>query len=220
MPYKLPFKLIDKVRFQPWVGKNCNSRVPRLLVLGMSHYSWGDKNLPDYFVTNEVIRHQVRPDAKEQFFTNIIATCIGHLPSGEERVAFWHSVAFYNYIQEFVGDSPRRSHAYELWQRSEPAFEKILLRLRPQLVLVIGVLNWGSIANLNGWSGNRLRHVPEPKYADTWWYPVGDGKAALAFHVKHMSAGYNFRKFAALFHEAEQVAIKGWHRKSITAPGN
>jgi hypothetical protein len=150
----------------------------------------------------------------------MIATSIGHLPSEEEQVEFWHSVAFYNYIQEFVGDSPRKPHAYELWQRSEQAFAEVLLRVRPQLVLVIGVLNWGNIANLNGWNGEKLRHAPEPRYADTWWYPVGAGEAALALHVKHMSAGYNFRKFAALFHEAEQVAKEGWHSTSIAAPGN
>ena len=77
--------------------------------------------------------------------------------------------------------------------------------MKPQIVLVIGRLNWGNIADLNGWSGNRLRNAPAPKYADTWWYPVGDGDAALAFHVKHMSAGYNFRKFTPLFQEAEKV---------------
>jgi len=64
MAYKLPYKPIKKVRFQPWVGKNYNSRVPRLLILGMSHYSWGDEDLPDYFVTNAVILHRVAPDVK------------------------------------------------------------------------------------------------------------------------------------------------------------
>jgi len=58
MAYKLPYQPIVKVRFQPWVGKNYNSRIPKLLILGMSHYSWGDENLPDYFVTNDVILHQ------------------------------------------------------------------------------------------------------------------------------------------------------------------
>jgi hypothetical protein len=47
-----------------------------------------------------------------------------------------------------------------------------------------------------------------------------DGDAALAFHVKHASAGYNFRKFAALFHEAEQVAKAGWHRAAIANSGS
>jgi hypothetical protein len=185
----------------------------------MSHYSWGDEDLPDYFVTNAVIlyRSVTRPAGK--FFTNIIATAIGHLPSNDEQIEFWHSVAFYNYIQDFVGDSPRRLHAYELWQRSEQSFAEVLLRLRPQLMLVIGQLNWGNIANLNGWSGANLRHASEPRYADTWWYPQGDGEAALAFHVKHMSAGYNFRKFAPMFREAEQVAKKGWHAKSTGNPG-
>lgn len=220
MPYKLPFKPIKKVRFQPWVGQNYSSRVPRLLVLGMSHYSWGDEELPDHFVTNAVILHRIATRPAGKFFTNINATANGHLPSKEEQIEFWQSVAFYNYIQEFVGDSPRRLHAYEFWQRSEQSFAEVLLRLRPQLVLVVGQLNWGNIANLNGWSGANLSHAPEPRYADTWWYRVGDESASLAFHVKHTSAGYNFRKFAPLFHEAEKVAKKGWHTKPVAAPCN
>jgi hypothetical protein len=167
MEYKLPYKPIEGVRFQPWVGKNFASRVPRLLVVGMSHYSWGDKNLPDYWVTNAVILHRISGDVRNKFLTNIIATCIGHLPSDEERVEFWHSVAFYNYIQEFVGNSPRRAHAYELWARAEPALAQVLRALSPQLILVVGILNWGNIANLNGWDGDNLLRAPDARYAGT-----------------------------------------------------
>ena len=209
MEYKLPYKQIKGVRFQPWVGENFASRVPRLLLVGMSHYSWGDKNLPDYWVTNAVILQRISGAVRSKFLTNIIATCIGHLPSDEERVEFWHSVAFYNYIQEFVGDSPRQLHNYKLWLKSGPAFAAVIRTLRPELVLVVGVLNWGNIANLNGWEGGKLLRAPEARYGETWWYPVEVDGAALAFHVKHTSTGYNFRKFAPLFREAETVAMAG-----------
>src|SRR5580698_479940 len=106
MPYKLPYKPIKNVRFQPWVGEKYDSRSPKLLVLGMSHYPWeGHERIPDYFKTNAVIRDWSTSQRTKKFFTNIIATCKGHLPSDKERVEFWNLVAFYNYIQEFMGDS-------------------------------------------------------------------------------------------------------------------
>jgi hypothetical protein len=181
----------------------------------MSHYPWeGHEKIPDDFITNEVIRHWSTSQRTEKFFTTIFATCRGHLPNDKERIEFWNSVAYYNYIQEFVGDSPRQSHPYELWPRYEPAFAEVLSRLKPQLVLVIGRLNWGNIPDLTGWEGHKLEDAPEPKYADTWWYSVGGRQTALAFHIKHPSAGYNFRKFAPLFRKAEQVAVAGWKGES------
>jgi hypothetical protein len=210
MTYKLPYKPIEGVRFQPWVGENYRSGVRKLLVLGMSHYRWEkEQKTPDYFITNSVIGHWSTSKETRKFFTNIAGTCIGHIPNTLEREKFWDAVAFYNYIQEFVGDAPRQSHDYKLWQRSEPAFAKVLLRLKPKMVLVIGRRNWRYIASLNRSSGERLRHAPEPKFANTWRYPVGSGETALAFHVKHTSAGYNFRKFWPLFQDAEKSVISG-----------
>lgn len=207
MQFKLPYKPIKKVLFQPWVGRDYDTRSPKLLVLGMSHYQGENRaNTPDYFFTNSVIRYWSTSQQTKKFFTNIVATCIGHLPKNGERGQFWDSVAFYNYIQEFVGNSPRQPHAYELWEHSEPAFAEVLLRLRPQLVLVLGLQNWENITSLNRWDRKKLRYAPEPRYAEACSYPVGNGKAALAFHIKHVSAGYNFRKFAPLFREAERVA--------------
>jgi hypothetical protein len=206
MMYKLRYEPIKKVRFQPWIGQNCDSRSPKLLVLGTSHSRWEKvKKTPDYFITNSVIGYWSTSKQTKKFFSNIAATCTGHLPSYEERVEFWNSVAFYNYIQEFVGASPRQPHPHELWVRSEPAFAGVLNRFKPELILVIGLRNWENITRLNRWDRKKLRCAPEPGYAEACWYPVGDGRAALAFHVKHVSAGYNFRKFAPLFREAERV---------------
>jgi hypothetical protein len=177
----------------------------------MSHYQWEvEKKTPDYFITNSVIGHWSTSRETRKFFTNIIATCTGNLPTTDERIEFWDSVAFYNYIQEFVGSAPRQAHSYGLWERSHPAFAEVMLRLKPQLVLVIGLLNWGNIDGLDGWYGRNLSLAPKPRYNQTWWYPLGHGNVALALHVKHMSSGYNFRDFAPMFAEAERAAIRGW----------
>jgi hypothetical protein len=142
--------------------------------------------------------------ASGQFFTNIAATCTGWLPNESERQHFWNSVAFYNYVQQFVGNSPRQHHQPELWERSHAAFSAVLRVLNPQLILVIGVTNWNNISN-DGWAGESLSGAPESRYAETHWYPTGENGKALAFHVKHTSAGYNFRKFAPLYASAVEL---------------
>jgi hypothetical protein len=71
MTCKLPYRPIEDVRFQPWAGENYRSRVPKLLVLGMSHYRWEEKQkTPDYFITNSVILHWSTSKETRKFFTN------------------------------------------------------------------------------------------------------------------------------------------------------
>ena len=202
--YKLPFDRIEGVYFQPWVGNQYAARNPRLLIIGMSHYSWDADEIPSYFVTNYVIHDRISRRASGQFFTNIAATCTGWLPNESERQELWSSVAFYNYIQQFVGNSPRQRHNEELWECSHPAFRAVLRVLKPQLILVIGVTNWNNISN-DGCAGEPLAGAPELQYAQTHWYPTRANARALAFHVKHTSAGYNFRKFAPLYASAVRL---------------
>lgn len=90
---KLTYKPIENVCFQPWVGRNYKIRTPRLLVVGMSHYDWDGRNVPKYFVTNEVVQGRMSGKYTSQFFTNIVATCKGRLPNDEDKEQFWQSVA-------------------------------------------------------------------------------------------------------------------------------
>jgi hypothetical protein len=143
---KLPYKPIQNVCFQPWVGKNYKKRTPRLLVVGMSHYDWDGRNVPKYFVTNEVVQGRMSGEYTSQFCTNIVATCKGRIPNDEEKEQFWQSVAFYNYIQEFVGTSPRKKHAYVVGHFASSRlyayrfFFGVVARLRPVLILAARVL--------------------------------------------------------------------------------
>lgn len=205
MVYRLPYKRIGGVTFQPWVGK-VYEPTRCLLIVGMSHYSWGDADIPPWFVTNEVVSRRLKGEANLRFFTNIEATCKGRKLTIHERQEFWQSVAFYNYIQEFVGNAPRKKHICELWKRAEKPFLAVLRRLNPKLVLVVGRKNWNNIS-MKGRAGPALENAPERHYGDTWRYPITNGRTALAFHVKHTSSGYNFRKFAPLFRAAERAAL-------------
>jgi hypothetical protein len=157
-------------------------------------------------VTIAVIQHWMAYPSC--FLTNIVATCTGSLPDATSRREFWHSVAFYDFIQEFAGDGPRIRPHHSRWPRSTPAFAEVLLLLKPELILVLGNQNWDNMGGLDGRDGPPLRSGLG-RYSQTWVYPTGDGNSALAFHVKHPSAGYNFRKFSPAFIEAKKLASTG-----------
>ena len=71
--YKLPYKPIHAVHFQPWIGENYEKRRPRLLVIGMSHYDWDDRKCPEYFATNDVIQSRASGACRGAFLTTIVA---------------------------------------------------------------------------------------------------------------------------------------------------
>ncbi len=206
--YELPYKKIQGVYFQPWRGGQYAEHRPRLLVVGMSHYRC-DVEVPDFYFTNQVIEDRIANGDRGAFFTNIVATCTcnDELPSQEAKIEFWHSIAFYNYVQEFVGDSPRTPHPQRLWSRSHDAFGAALRSLNPELIMVVGDTNWNNMPPFDAGIESPLEHAPKLQYAECGHYRVAEGKTALAFHVRHTSGGYNFRKFAPLYRSAEKRAL-------------
>lgn len=197
---------LESVRFQPWKGEHYKIG-EGLLVLGMSHYAKPGWGVRDSNKTEAVIKEQIE-GKRRKFFSNIVTISKGHRPSDTECREFWRSVAFYNYIQETVGKSPRQRHPYKLWSSSEGAFAEVLRCLKPRLVLVIGISNWENISNLGGYEGPRLEQAPDQRYAKTRVYPTGAGKRALAFHVRHTSTGCDFTKFNQLYKKALKAACE------------
>jgi hypothetical protein len=208
-------QIIEGVTFQPWIGCHYKIGTPRLLVVGQSHYDWESRrreHITKAQVTRRVIKRVIEHGGDRAFFTNVAATCLDELPDAGARQQFWNSVSFYNYIQEFVGNTPRQPHDYPLWERSHAAFIRVLRALRPQLILVLGSANFGSMTDWKCRTAAPLKSGGA-LYQETWMYSIGSNAPALAFHVKHPSTGYDFRKFAPLFAEARQrVATRLRHR--------
>jgi ABC-type Fe3+-hydroxamate transport system substrate-binding protein len=58
--------------------------------------------------------------------------------SDEKRREFWDSVAFYNYVQEYAGESPDGTVTDEMWSKAKEPFLEVLEELKPDALLVLG----------------------------------------------------------------------------------
>lgn len=134
--------IVSKIVFQPWIGNkyfddNCFG--VRVLVLGESHY--GDNSEVRPTLTTEVVRGLAQ-QKRHQFFTKISKILLGIGKDiwldDKERGDIWEHVAFYNYIQGFVGSEPRVRPLFELWSLSEEPFLEVIEKLSPSVILVLG----------------------------------------------------------------------------------
>jgi hypothetical protein len=180
---------MKSVFFRPWVGDDYQRgfRGRRVLVLGESHYQWDDK-IPAYEdLTIDCIKEQLSGE-HSKFWTNIAITFLNAHPSPAEKRAFWSSVAFYNYVQEFAGFGPRVRPSDQSWERSEPAFWEVLDALRPECVIALGYRLWARMPD-RGERGPDIASAPQQW---TWWYPIPMSDArVLAYAIRHPSSGFS-----------------------------
>ena len=125
--------------FKPWVGENYAASRPRILILGESHYSENLSENQDF--TQGIIAYWALGSKGNRFFTTI-AKIVSEKPyewmSPADKNTFWQSVAFYNFIQEIVGEAPRYRPTEQMWQDAKEPLEYVLAALSPDLVVVLG----------------------------------------------------------------------------------
>lgn len=140
---------MTQIFFKPYIGdKYYESHYGvRVMVLGESHYGDAEDLSPDYtqFVVNE---HAFC--AGSPFFTKLtkLLRCEAGAVSIEERHETWRHVAFYNYIQEFVGDVGRIRPTTAMWVRAVCALKVVVQELQPDVILVLGHQMWEQLPEL------------------------------------------------------------------------
>jgi len=179
------------IKFNPWTGSNYRQAPlgKRILILGESHYDFDpDQPIEGYAeLTNECIQEQIDGDTKKAFWTKIATTFLNRTPMLEDKRTFWHSVAFYNYVQSTAGSGPRKRPSGEQWTASESAFFEVLDLLEPQLVVVLGYTNWENLTNTDAEEGPGLPHFPHVR---TCRYRYSTG-SCLAIRLLHPSSGFS-----------------------------
>ena len=179
---------MTKPYFKPWIGDNYWSARrfgKRVLVLGESTFQWDENSpLPPGW-TIDCVKEQISGEGTYAFWTKIAIAFLNKPPSVEDKEAFWHSVAFYNYIQESVGVGPRIPPTPEMWGNAREPFNEVLSQLCPQFIAVLGYRLWNALP-ADGSEGPRARGANG--YNESLWrYPHPEGEA-WAFRLMHPSA--------------------------------
>lgn len=140
---------MSNVKFLPWVGEQytASRHGVRVLVLGESHYGDPEDYAPDF--TQNVIRDYAFQSGF-RFFTMTTKLLRGTTdePTAEERRDAWQHVAFYNFIQEFVGNAGRIRPTAGMWRDAASALEEVVAELRPDVILVLGYQMWDHLPEL------------------------------------------------------------------------
>jgi hypothetical protein len=181
---------MSDIVFKPWVGANYakkNIFGKRILILGESHYQW-DKKIPLWpGLTTHCIRGQLNGTYTKQFWTNIAIAFLNRHPSLEDKVQFWNSVSYYNFVQANVGMGARRRPTEEMWQKSHFPFMMTLRKLKPDCIISLGYDLWNRLSPL-GMKGPLVRGAEQ---RHTRKFSLGGKDFALAFGIRHPSAGFS-----------------------------
>lgn len=129
--------------FKPFIGENYfNSNYGvRVLVLGESHYGDIGDESEDY--TKMVVNnHAYTPGLP--FFSRVtkLLRLSQENPTDAERYETWQQVAFYNFVQEFVGIEGRIRPTAQMWNDAIPMFLDVASDLKPDVIVVLGHELW------------------------------------------------------------------------------
>lgn len=128
--------------FFPWRGTrygNADSAFPerRVLVLGESHYNLNKMKADPQF-TIRCIQEQIEGKWKKAYWTKLTKVLCGRDATPET----WQSVAFYNYVQDWMGSGARQAPTEESWRLAPLPFRNVLAELRPTHLLVVSYRLW------------------------------------------------------------------------------
>ena len=168
--------------FLPWVGDNYNSQKKKLMIVGESHY--GYKNVKNWsratidVVNNYLGDKNIGDNQWKRIFTSLAKICNNKDEiSKEDRMNFWKSIVYYNYIPESLG-KPGDRPTVKLFQNGINPFKKVLNEYKPDYVLVCGRQLWFNIPEEFGEKG------PEDYF---WYFPFGNDKKAISTYIYHPS---------------------------------
>lgn len=104
--YDYAFDQLSELTWHPWVGSDYGKKKHRLLIVGESHYV-GErvedkcldmvKCMTNPETTRSVILRKPLSNVKVRTFDNL-HRCLLH-GTNMDKVTFWKSIAFYNFVQ-------------------------------------------------------------------------------------------------------------------------
>ncbi len=194
--------LLENLTWLPWIGENYSIEPnQKVLVIGESHYADGVKGAKDMMNDKNSTRNIVQVLAIDnhtiKFFANIRRAIFGEHPA--KPVAFWHSVAFYNFIQRCMIDKHHRPTNEDFSQGWDTFFNLIKV-LQPQTCLFAGTMAQGYFWKQKGnsgfdsdgiYQGEKISHT----FARYGTLTDNTGKKTELVFIGHPSVRFSWRKW-------------------------
>jgi len=192
-------KNLEGVRFVPWVGKSYRKNNlfndKRLLILGESHYEWCALCWKKHIQRGKdltcgcIAEHLIDGTNSISHWRIVEYALTGKILDEAERTYFWHSVAYYNFIQELVGyfgggGRPPKATS-QMRENSEQPFIEVIKILSPDIIIVLGYTLWNCLPHEDG----TLKPITKNgKKMERCYYLLND-KKTIACRVRHPAAG-------------------------------
>ena len=170
------------VRFTPWVGNHYEQgfRGLRVLLVCESHY--GKKLHERPTVTSEIVKALALGErhsratarlSRHPHFAKIMAALTSTRSSFSlaQKEKFWGSVAYYNFLQEFLS-KPRESPSPHMWEEGASAFTDVMGVLSPELIVCFSKRNGDRIRALAGNVPLAVVNHPSSRFAYAKVIPV------------------------------------------------
>lgn len=200
-----------EVSFEPWVGVNYDNNESifskKVLVLGGSHYGQPGEEDPDF--TNEIVKLYLDDSHKDTWkgtYSKFINSIYFKVANLDERKDLLDSVVFYNYLQDFAGDTHDKASQYDYKDpRHFEAFLSVIDTHKPDIVIAWGKYVWDALpdewrhGDANQESGIT---IAEEKIEKCYVYPYAGNSKVTLLGINHPSGGYSWEphheKFKAL----------------------
>ena len=182
------------VFFMPWVGKEYATGGifgKRILVLGESHYGDGEP-LPDTTVRvfEEYLGCPETVPSYLQSFHKFERSLTGIKTDADQRRQIWDSLLFYNFVQEFSTNAPRKMLDVKNPSQSIEAFFEVLEEYRPEYIIAWGYRLWDKLLPTEHWVWGEETVVDGLPAIRFGYYTLSDGTRIKAIPVKYPSAAY------------------------------
>jgi hypothetical protein len=186
--------------FYPWVGPHYTDGVIdgldglRVLVLGESHYAYGLPVEKERGLTQLVIQEELEGKMRHRFISGVTRALFSRA-TVDDRARFsslWNAMAFYNYVQEYAGDGPRKRPSDAAWQRSAVPFRSVLATLQPDFVLACGRMLYERLKLVEGLTDDGQYGDDGDKRTRSREIELGGGRRGVLGMIYH-PASFGFR---------------------------
>lgn len=139
------FKLIDGLKWLPWVGKNYDKT--GVLIIAESHYGGdtefeadGSDNTKEDFTREAFVKRHANGENMWKMPNNLMrAVWQGDCSVGNRKI-FWENVAFYNHVQKLMRLATRQRPSKEDFRNGWDVFPEVVKILKPDYCLFIGLI--------------------------------------------------------------------------------